>query len=159
MTPFFRESKILKCHPAFIISHLIISKETPAPIEMKLHFFSSEIRKQRWNPSRQSCLDLGVVSQAWRHFFKKKIATEKTNFSSSSNFLWEQNQLYINGCFLHTKLWYGWYGFISFDSMSHPSQAWLRKYSSRHGFLVLQPSKKNGHCNVKMTELVWPSCF
>ena len=105
---------VLKCHPAFIISHLIISKETPAPIEMKLHFFSSEIRKQRWNPSRQSCLDLGVVSQAWRHFFKKKIATEKTNFSSSSNFLWEQNQLYINGCFLHTKLWYGWYGFISF---------------------------------------------
>ena len=80
----------------------------------EIAFFSSEIRKQRWNPSRQSCLDLGVVSQAWRHFFKKKIATEKTNFSSSSNFLWEQNQLYINGCFLHTKLWYGWYGFISF---------------------------------------------
>ena len=158
MTPFFRESKILKCHPAFIISHLIISRETPAPIEMKLHFFSSEIRKQRWNPSRQSCLDLGVVSQAWRHFKKKKNCHRKDEFQQQQQLLMGTKPAIHKRLFPahEIMIWLVWFYFIY--PMSHPSQINCMAQKISHtswfsSFLVL-PSKKNGRCNVKMTELV-----
>ena len=86
MTPFFRESKILKCHPAFIISHLIISKETPAPIEMKLHFF---LQKSENKDGTQA--DRVVWTWAWSvklgvTFLKRKLPQKRRILAAAATY-------------------------------------------------------------------------